>query len=483
MGDHTIQSVAVVGAGISGVVSAAHLLASGKNVTIFERNQAAGGVWLYDKRVPIEARYPSLKPSGEQVYVQDNREGKERQSLLHAPPGFYDADCFRPCYESLTNNVSTPLLRTKINSWPEGTLDYVKHSALKNYIQDTSKKSGAHDLTIYGALVTNIHKEGPKWHISWSSLSDDIETNSLVENNHVQTFDAVVIASGHYHTPLVPDIPGLANAKEKWPSKITHSKSFRNTEGFEGKSVLLIGGGVSAMDIAREISSVCQTIYQSTRNGAFDVPASTLPQNVSRIGEIAEFKIHAPIPDTDQDLPITAKTKSGSTIHNIDRIILCTGYQMTLPFLPQYNDNSKTVTAANDTVLVTDGTQFHNLHRDIFYISDPTLAFVGIPFYTATFTLFEFQAIAVAEFFSGNIELPSEKDLRLEYQEKLFTKGNGRSFHSLKGEEENYVKLLLGWVNEERNHNGLPTIEGHTESWVKARGEQIDRLNQSLRKS
>ncbi|KAJ5083365.1 hypothetical protein N7456_012792 [Penicillium angulare] len=496
MGDHTIQSVAVVGAGISGIVSAAHLLASGKNVTIFERSQAAGGVWLYDKRVPIEAHYPSLKPSGEQIIGR----GKERQALLHAPPGwvnilssltpaittatisrFYDADCFRPCYESLTNNVSTPLLRTKLNSWPEGTLDYVNHNALQNYIQDTSKKSGAHDVTIYGALVTNLHKEGHKWHISWSSLSDDTQSDSLIESNHVQTFDAVVIASGHYHTPLVPDIPGLSKAKEEWPSKITHSKSFRNTEGFEGKNVLLIGGGVSSMDIAREISPVCQKIYQSTRNGAFDLPASTLPQNVSRIGEIAEFKINAPIEDSDRDLPITAETKSGHTMHNIDRIVLCTGYQMTLPFLPQYNDNSKTVTEADDTILVTDGTQFHNLHRDIFYIPDPTLVFVGIPFYTATFTLFEFQAIVVAELFSGNIKLPSESNLRSEYQEKLSTKGHGRSFHSLKGEEENYVKLLLGWVNDERSQNGLPSIEGHTESWIKARGEQIDRLNQTLR--
>lgn len=42
---------------------------------------------LYDKRVPIEAQYPSLRPSNAQQYVRDGREGKERQDLLHAPPG------------------------------------------------------------------------------------------------------------------------------------------------------------------------------------------------------------------------------------------------------------------------------------------------------------------------------------------------------------------------------------------------------------
>lgn len=37
--------VAVIGAGISGVVTAGHLLAAGIQVTVFERNNASGGVW------------------------------------------------------------------------------------------------------------------------------------------------------------------------------------------------------------------------------------------------------------------------------------------------------------------------------------------------------------------------------------------------------------------------------------------------------
>jgi cation diffusion facilitator CzcD-associated flavoprotein CzcO len=45
MSDSAIKSVAVIGAGISGVLSAGHLLAAGLEVTVFERCQAAGGVW------------------------------------------------------------------------------------------------------------------------------------------------------------------------------------------------------------------------------------------------------------------------------------------------------------------------------------------------------------------------------------------------------------------------------------------------------
>ena len=38
--------VAVVGAGVSGVVAAAHARRVGLDVTVFERNDAAGGIWF-----------------------------------------------------------------------------------------------------------------------------------------------------------------------------------------------------------------------------------------------------------------------------------------------------------------------------------------------------------------------------------------------------------------------------------------------------
>jgi MFS transporter, ACS family, pantothenate transporter len=41
----SVNTVAVIGAGISGVVTAAHLLSAGLEVTVFERSREAGGVW------------------------------------------------------------------------------------------------------------------------------------------------------------------------------------------------------------------------------------------------------------------------------------------------------------------------------------------------------------------------------------------------------------------------------------------------------
>lgn len=237
----------------------------------------------------------------------------------------------------------------------------------------------------------------------------------------------------------------------------------------------MIGGGVSSVDIAREISPAAKKVFQSTRNGAFDIPATALPENSSRVEEVVRFELLSPDEANVTHLPVVARLKSGSTLHEIDRIILCTGYQMVLPFLPQYNDNSSSF--ADDSAIVTDGTQIHNLHHDIFYIPDPTLAFVGIPFYTATFTLFEFQAIAVAALFTKTAKLPSEKVMRSIYQDRVATKGTGRSFHSLKGEEEAYVRTIMEWVNADRASQGLSPIEGHTNSWLEEKKVQVERLS------
>lgn len=241
------------------------------------------------------------------------------------------------------------------------------------------------------------------------------------------------------------------------------------------QNVLLVGGGVSAIDIAKELSVTANKIYQSTRNGAFDLPETALPSNATRIGEIGEIELSTSQASTEH-LPLVAHLKDGDTLGGIDTIILCTGYQLAFPFLAELNDHSLVATEADDKVLVTDGTQVHNLHKDIFWIPDPTLAFVGIPFYTATFSLFEFQAIAVAAFLSGVAKLPSIDSLREEYTIRQKEKGYGRSFHSLKDQEQPYVKELLGWVNAKRTEKGLPSIEGHTEAWIRERAALGERL-------
>lgn len=149
------------------------------------------------------------------------------------------------------------------------------------------------------------------------------------------------------------------------------------------------------------------------------------------------------------------------------------------PFLKQYHHDTLPMEQATPEVLVTaDGSQVHNLHKDIFYIPDPTLAFIGTPYHTATFSLFEFQAMALARVFAGMCQLPDEHEMRAEYDARKRRKGLGRNFHSLRGsgEEEAYVNELVEWVNRDACMYGFELMKGHSAEWVAANKAREEKL-------
>jgi hypothetical protein len=153
---------------------------------------------------------------------------------------------------------------------------------------------------------------------------------------------------------------------------------------------------------------------------------------------------------------------------------LATGYITSYPFLPQLHSDDAPITEAGEVLLVTsDGGMAHNLHRDIFYINDPTLAFVGVPYYVATFSLFDFQAQAVARVFAGKARLPTREEMRREYEKRVEEKGLGRGFHSLHGAglEVRYVQELVDWVNAHGAELGEPPMLPHSEEWKKRHKE------------
>jgi hypothetical protein len=184
--------------------------------------------------------------------------------------------------------------------------------------------------------------------------------------------------------------------------------------------------------------------------------------------------------DPSEPIPATLTLKSGQKLCGIDYVILCTGYHLTLPFLTHFHSDDTPVDKAGHDVLVTDGSQFHNLHKDIFYIEDSSLAFVGIPFFTATFTLFEFQAMVVAKVFSGQVKLPSKEAMRVDYEARVVIKGYGKAFHSLRDGEVEYVNELLVWVNKDLESSGRKRLDGHSEQWHAAKVEQMQRIKASF---
>ncbi|MFY1677489.1 MULTISPECIES: flavin-containing monooxygenase [unclassified Streptomyces] len=61
---------------------------------------------------------------------------------------------------------------------------------------------------------------------------------------------AVVVATGHHHTPRLPDWPGLAG----YAGEVLHSAAYRNALPYAGRDVLVVGLGNSGAEIAVDLA-------------------------------------------------------------------------------------------------------------------------------------------------------------------------------------------------------------------------------------
>lgn len=472
------KTVAVIGSGISGVCAAAHLLKHGLSVTVFERSDGAGGVWKFDERPPEDPPYVYLPPSyGDHHHIPSDtvfegaNAGLSSLEVRFAPPS--------PCYAGLKTNVPTPLMGTTLGDWPDGSPPSVSHSAALQYIRSLAKKSGVDAVTEFLTRVEDVRKtsDGSKWRITTLTMEKDGGIAGARFIQRVRDFDLVVVASGHYNMPRIPQIEGLKEWKDSFPDRVIHSKRYRNPEKYRDQNVLVMGAGVSATDVCKELGEISNKTYQSTRSGRFDLPASVLPPNAVRVTTVEKFvppeaKVEGKKRTLGRNQPISGSVvlTDGTVLRDIHQVVIATGYIVSYPFLPQLHADTKVDVNPDDKLVVTsDGVMTHNLHKDIFYIDDPTLAFVGVPYHVATFSLFDFQAQALARVFAGRAKLPAQEDMRKEYEQRVQSKGRGRFFHSLvtPGHEIAYVKDLADWVNRYVPETGGEPMPTHSEEFVK----------------
>lgn len=210
-----------------------------------------------------------------------------------------------------------------------------------------------------------------------------------------------------------------------------------------------------------------------------------MPDNAVQVPDAESFELpragnsKTPL-EEDEPIPAIVTLGNGRQICDIHYVIIATGYHITLPFLSYLHRDDVKPEAIDEKCVVSDGTMFHNLHKDIFYIPDPTLSFIGVPYYTATFSLFDFQAKILALVYSGQVGMPSTAKLRAEYNERVHDKGLGRAFNSLRGKEEEYVAELAEWANSYLFQKGEPLFGGHTELWKSLKEEQRIRIGKLL---
>jgi hypothetical protein len=245
----------------------------------------------------------------------------------------------------------------------------------------------------------------------------------------------------------IPDTPGLAEFQERYPGVVEHGKFYRTVEPYVNKvsnqqpffrlaflientneahiqKTLIIGNRASGCDLLHDLLAVSQhkPIYQSRRTIYAISPPSPPPNTI--------FK-----PPISHYIPSTRKLvfEDGTEEEGFDKIVYTTGYRYSYPFLRRYLPNLST---GNHIV----GTYEHTWYRE-----DPTLTFVGSVIDAISFRAFEYQAIAVARWYAGRVELPSEVNMKKWEEERLEAYGDSRGFHTiaLQGARK-YWETLVG---------------------------------------
>lgn len=146
-----------------------------------------------------------------------------------------------------------------------------------------------------------------------------------------------------------------------------------------GKRILVIGSGVSAMDIAFLTSKVCPAVY---------------------LGQRTFFDLTFEMPDNLQIRPVVSEiTARGAVFEDgtsceVDTIIFATGYTYSFPFLH------------SECGIVVDHGCIQDLYKHCLNIKCPTMAVIGMPFDVIPHLMFDLQAQFCLKYWTGENQLP-----------------------------------------------------------------------------
>ncbi|KAK1998926.1 FAD/NAD(P)-binding domain-containing protein [Colletotrichum falcatum] len=223
------KSVAIIGAGPSGLVAIKECLAAGLTVQCFERAHALGGQWLYDP-APTADSHSSIYAG---VILNSSR----------STSGFSDFPIDPARY---------PI--------------YYPHRLHLRYLNEYAAHFGLEKHVRYNTSVIGcVPREEGGWEVRVRGRGDSGNDDGEEE---VLTFDAVVSATGISAKPVVPEYEG----RDRFKGEVLHSHCYRVPNAFEGKKVVVVGLGSSAVDIACEIAPLAKELTVVSRRGGWVLP-------------------------------------------------------------------------------------------------------------------------------------------------------------------------------------------------------------------
>ena len=347
------KRVAVIGAGPSGLAqlrafqSAKEKGAEVPEVVCFERQSDWGGIWNYTWRTGTDEY-------GEPVHCS-----MYRYLWSNGPK-----ECLEFADYTFEEHFGRPIA------------SYPPRAVLWDYIKGRVEKAGVRDQIRFSTAVRQIEYNEDQQNFS-------VTVHSLPEDRmYTEEFDQVVVASGHFSTPNVPQFEGL----ETFNGRVMHAHDFRDALEFKDKDILIIGTSYSAEDIGS----------QCYKYGA---------RSITVAYRTAPMGFHWP--DNWEEVPLLARVdkntchfKDGSS-KEIDAIIMCTGYLHHFPFLP------------DELRLQTNNRLWPlNLYKGVFWEENPNLMYLGMQDQFYTFNMFDAQAWYARDYIMGRIDLPDFETMR-----------------------------------------------------------------------
>lgn len=408
------KRIAIIGAGASGIVAARFLLKHGAEITIYEKHSSLGGQW--DSLSPYSGVWPAMRTNTCSITTK---------------------------FSDLEHPQDIPL--------------YPRNQSILQYLQNYAKKFNIVPHIRFGTRVTHLARAADN--ASWEITS--IRNERTESHNE---FDAVIIASGRFTRPYIPTVRGLYAFTGK--CGITHSYRYQHPEVYKGKRILVAGGSISAFEIStslvmagakhvvssvRRVKHLAGRLYQGKsveyfKHTRYERLFNELCSKQERAARLKNFlnitmgspeKFNSIPPDANPEkagfstsetfLPLIAEGyvtpkpwisriagrtvhfTDGSVEHDIDGIIMCTGYDLELPYLSE---------ALHEIIQPT--RKHIPLAWYTFHPHVPDLAFLGFWFHSGSvFISTEQQARFIAYVLCDLQKLPSAKEHQAAYNKYM----------------------------------------------------------------
>jgi trimethylamine monooxygenase len=353
------KRVGIIGAGPSGLAQLRAFQSAAENgedipeIVCYEAQSDWGGLWNYTWRTGVEdSGFPCHGSMYRYLWSNGPKEGLEFAD--------YTFD------EHFGKEIAS----------------YPPREVLFDYIKGRVEKAGVRDWIRFNNYVRDVRYDDASgtFTVTARDTARDEET--------IEVFDHVIVASGHFSTPNVPHYPGF----ESYNGRILHAHDFRDAREFEGKDILIMGSSYSAEDIGSQCWKYgCNSIISSHRSGPMGYK---WPDNWDEAPGLSHVEGK------------TAHFVDG-TSREVDAIILCTGYKHHFPFLP----DALRLKTANRLAAA-------DLYKGVVFVPNPKLFYLGMQDQWFTFNMFDAQAWWARDCIMGKIALPDAATMEADWKQR-----------------------------------------------------------------